>query len=269
VFTSGDATGTGRPRNRFKQALGKYQQLGLFSALSSPHVAELLALCRFDWLVVDTEHSPNDLNDVIGQLKSIALHAVTPVVRAAWNDPVLVKQLLDTGAQSVLFPYVETPEQAARAVSFTRYPPAGTRGVAASSRAAGFGTDEGYLKSADQEICVIVQIETAQGLDNLEAIAMTSGIDAVFIGPADLAASLGHIGEPQHPSVQRAIDEALGALGALGKPRGYLTGDILEARRRLMEGIEFLALGTDALLLVRAARTALAEIRLRDTRDMQ
>jgi len=129
VFTSADATGTGRPGNRFKQALGKYQQLGLFSALSSPHVAELLALCRFDWLVVDTEHSPNDLNDVIGQLKSIALHAVAPVVRAAWNDPVLVKQLLDTGAQSVLFPYVETPEQAARAVSSTRYPPAGMRGL--------------------------------------------------------------------------------------------------------------------------------------------
>jgi 4-hydroxy-2-oxoheptanedioate aldolase len=261
VSTTSEASRSNRPGNRFKQGLGKRQQVGLFAALSSSHVAELLALCGFDWLVIDTEHTPNDLGDVVDQLRSVVLHDVAPVVRAAWNDPILVKQLLDTGAQSVLFPSIETPEQAARAVSFTRYPPAGIRGVANSSRAGGFGTDGGYLKSADEAICVIVQIETVRGLDNLEAIAVTRGVDAVFIGPADLAASLGHLGEPQHPTVQQAIDDALRTLKALRKPRGYLTGDLSEARRRLAEGVDFLALGTDALLLARAAKGVLAQVR--------
>jgi 4-hydroxy-2-oxoheptanedioate aldolase len=261
VSTNTEPVSTDRPGNGFKQALGKHQQVGLFATLASPHVSELLALCGFDWLVIDTEHSPNDLGDVANQMRSIALHGVAPVVRAAWNDPVLVKQLLDVGGQSILFPYIETPEEAARAVTSTRYPPAGVRGVAGSSRAARFGTDDTYLKRANEEICVIAQIESVRGLDNLQSIAMTPGIDAIFIGPADLAASLGHIGEPQHPSVQRAISEAFDALRGLGKPHGYLTANLPEARRRLEEGIDFVALGTDVLLLTGAARGALSQAR--------
>src|SRR5258708_32527374 len=132
-------------------------------------------------MVVASQHSPNDLNDVSAQLRRIALHNVSPIVRVAWNDQILVKQLLDTGAQTLLFPYIETPDQAASAVSFTRYPPAGVRGVAGSSRAAGYGTDGGDLKAADSDICESAQIETALGLENLAAIAGTRGIDAVFI----------------------------------------------------------------------------------------
>jgi 4-hydroxy-2-oxoheptanedioate aldolase len=250
-----------RSGNRFKGALGKVAQLGLFVTLSNPHSAELLAMSGFDWLLVDTEHSPNDLNDVIAQLRCIRLHNVSPIVRVAWSDQILVKQILDTGAQTLLFPYIESSGQAASAVSFTRYPPAGVRGVAGSSRAAGYGTDEGYLKAADSEVCVIAQIETALGLENLIAIAATPGIDAVFIGAADLAASLGHLGDTQHSTVQRAVDQALDALRSLGKPRGYLTSDPREAKRRWTEGLDFLALGTDATLFARAARSALMEVR--------
>ena len=260
MLASMNSVARDRAGNRFKRSLGKYGQLGLFATLASANSAELLALSGFDWLVVDTEHSPNDLNDVTAQLRSIALHNVSPIVRVAWNDQILVKQLLDTGAQTLLFPYIETPDQAASAVSFTRYPPAGVRGVAGSSRAAGYGTDDGYLKAADGEICVIAQIETALGLENLAAIAGTRGIDAVFVGAADLAASLGHVGDTRHSSVQRAVDRALDALRSLGKPRGYLTSDLREAKRRWTEGMDFLALGTDATLFARAARNAIVEV---------
>ncbi len=213
MLASMNSVARDRAGNRFKRSLGKCGQLGLFATLASANSAELLALSGFDWLVVDTEHSPNDLNDVTAQLRSIALHNVSPIVRVAWNDQILVKQLLDTGAQTLLFPYIETPDQAASAVSFTRYPPAGVRGVAGSSRAAGYGTDDGYLKAADSEICVIAQIETA-----------------------------------------------LGPLRSLGKPRGYLTSDLGEAKRRWTEGMDFLALGTDATLFARAARSAIVEV---------
>jgi 2-keto-3-deoxy-L-rhamnonate aldolase RhmA len=173
--------------NRFKQSLGQRQTLGMFSTLGSPILVELFAGCGFDWLLLDTEHSPSELPDVIAQLQAMQGTDVSPIVRPAWSDMVLVKRLLDAGAQTLLFPYVQSAAEAAAAVSFTRYPPHGVRGVSGSSRAARYGLDTGYLAGAQAELCVLVQIENAAGLKDLERIADVDGVDGVFIGPSDLA----------------------------------------------------------------------------------
>lgn len=245
------------PKNQFKHDLGRRQQIGLFSTLASPLLAELLAGCGYDWLLIDTEHSPNELPGVVEHLRALALHGTAPIVRPAWSDMVLVKRLLDAGVQSLLFPYVQNAEEAERAVSYTRFPPHGVRGVSGSSRAAQFGLIPDYFGQVADELCVIVQIETGDALEQLERIAAVPGVDAVFIGPADLAASLGHLGDNQHPTVQRAIDDAFRRLKAIGKPSGYLTANEAEARRRLADGVDFVGVGTDTSVITRAA-TALA-----------
>lgn len=240
--------------NRFKQALSQRQQIGMFSTLASNTLTELFAGCGFDWILLDTEHSPNDMGEVIAQLQAMSRFEVSAVVRPAWSDMVLVKRLLDAGAQTLLIPCVQSAEEAAAAVSYTRYPPQGVRGVSGSSRAACYGLDTGYLKNAASELCVIVQIETVEGLRNLEAIAAVEGVDAVFIGPADLAASMGHIGNGQHPEVQAAVDDAFRRLKAIGKPAGYLTLNEDEAQRRAAEGVEMLGVATDTSIITRGAR---------------
>ncbi|MEA5457014.1 HpcH/HpaI aldolase/citrate lyase family protein [Sinomonas sp. JGH33] len=237
------------PVNTFKRNLGSRQQVGIFSTLNSSSLVELFAGIGFDWILLDTEHSPNEMADVIAQLRAMQLHGVSPVVRPAWSDMVLIKRLLDAGAQTLLIPCIETAEEAAAAVSYTRYPPAGVRGVSGSSRAANYGQNRGYLTTAEDEICILVQIETARGLGNLEAIAAVPGIDGVFIGPADLAASLGHIGNSQHPDVQAAIDTAFAKLRQLGKPTGYLTVNESEARARRAEGVDMLGVATDTSII--------------------
>jgi 4-hydroxy-2-oxoheptanedioate aldolase len=242
------------PRNAFKHALaaGKLQ-IGLWSSLCSNIVAEIIADSGFDWILFDTEHSPNEIPGLLSQLQAAARGTATPIVRPAWNDPVLFKRILDIGSQSLLVPYVQSPEEARRAVAATRYPPAGIRGVTASGRASRYGRIGQYLSTADSEICLLVQVETRPALDQLEAIAGVEGIDGVFIGPADLAASLGHNGNSRHPTVQRAIEDAAQRLSAIGKPAGILTVDEEEARRYIGWGYKFVAVGADLRLLSRAA----------------
>lgn len=240
--------------NRFKQALQQgRQQIGIFSTLGSSTLAELFAGCGFDWIMLDTEHSPNDMPEVIAQLQAMARFDVSPIVRPAWSDMVQVKRLLDAGAQTLLFPCVQSAEEAQAAVSYTRYPPRGVRGVSGSSRAANYGLNTSYLKTAESELCVIVQIESVEGLASLEAIAQTDGVDAVFIGPADLAASMGHIGNGQHREVQAAIDDGFRRLKAIGKPAGYLTLNEEEAQRRIGQGVEFVGVATDTAIITRGA----------------
>jgi 4-hydroxy-2-oxoheptanedioate aldolase len=239
--------------NRFKRALGQRQQIGMFSTLGSNALAELLAGCGFDWILLDTEHSPNDMPEVISQLQAMSAFDVNAIVRPAWSDMILVKRLLDAGAQTLLFPCIQSAEEAAAAVSYTRYPPRGVRGVSGSTRAAAYGLDTDYLRTAEEEICVVVQLETFEALKHLEDIAAVDGVDAVFIGPADLAASMGHLGNGQHPEVQAAIDEAFKRLRALGKPAGYLTLNEAEAERRIADGVDFVGAATDTSIITRAA----------------
>lgn len=242
------------PINRFKHALQSgHTQIGLWSHLCSNISTEILAGCGFDWLLLDMEHSPNELPDILAQLHAMRGGTATPIVRPAWNDMVTLKRLLDIGVQTVLIPYVQSADEARAAVAYTRYPPVGVRGFAGAPRAAGYGRVEDYGKRCADELCVLVQVETVQGLTNLEAIANVEGIDGVFIGPGDLAAALGHLGNTKHPDVLAAIDEAIARLRACGKPAGILTGDETLARRYIELGCLFVAVGADQNLLRHSA----------------
>ena len=241
-------------RNAFKAALAEGRlQIGLWSSLCSNIAADAVCDSGFDWLLLDTEHSPNELPGLLSQLQAIRGGTASAVVRPAWNDPVLFKRILDIGAQSLLVPYVQNAAEAASAVAATRYPPAGIRGVTASGRASRYGRVKDYLKNAGSEICLIVQVETGDALDRLEAIGRVEGVDGVFIGPGDLAASLGHIGDPGHEEVQSAIKDAAKRLKAIGKPAGILTVNEDEARRYIDWGFAFVAVGIDLGLLTRSA----------------
>jgi 4-hydroxy-2-oxoheptanedioate aldolase len=243
------------PTNRFKQKLAAQQsQIGLWCTLSTAFAAEAVAGAGFDWLLLDTEHSPGDVLTVMSQLQALSgFPEVAPVVRPAANDPVLIKRFLDVGAQSLLIPYVQTAEEARMAVAATRYPPAGIRGVSALSRATQFARYTDYAKRADEQIALLVQIESQAGLDALEDIVAVDGVDGVFIGPGDLAASLGYIGQLNHPEVVRAVEDAVVRIGRAGKPAGILTGDPLFAARCVELGTLFTAVGIDAALLARGA----------------
>jgi 4-hydroxy-2-oxoheptanedioate aldolase len=250
------------PRNAFKHALAAGRpQIGLWSSLCSNVVAEVIGGCGFDWILVDTEHSPNELPGIMSQLQALAGGTATPIVRPAWNDVVLIKRILDIGASSLLVPFVQNAEEARKAVAATRYPPAGIRGVATTTRAGRFGRIKDYLHKANDEICVLVQVETKTALDNLEAIAAVDGIDGVFIGPSDLAAALGHLGNPAHPDVQAAISGAVKRLRAKGKPAGILTSVEADAKRYLAEGYTFVAVGTDMGLLARNGEALAAKFK--------
>ena len=244
------------PRNDFKQALAQGRlQIGLWCSLCSNITAEVVSDSGFDWLLLDTEHAPNEVPDLLQQLQAVTRGPATPIVRPAWNDIVLIKRVLDIGAASLLIPYVQTVEEARRAVAATRYPPQGVRGVTATGRAARYGRVTDYLKTAHSELCLLVQVETRAALDRIEDIASVDGIDGVFIGPADLAASLGHVGNPQHPEVQAALQDAVRRLTAVGKPAGILTPNEDEARRYIGWGYLFVAVGSDLGLLTRGADT--------------
>ena len=240
------------PRNAFKAAIATgQQQIGLWVSLASPYSTEIVAGSGFDWLLLDGEHSPNDPPLVLPQLQAAAPYPVTCIVRPAWNDPILIKRYLDIGTQSFLVPYVQTAEEAAAAVAAVRYPPRGVRGVAGVTRASRYGRVADYARVAESEICVLVQIETRQGLDNLDAIVKTDGVDGVFIGPADLAAGLGFLGQIGHAEVQAAIEKAVKRIRALGKPAGILATDEASARRYIGWGTNFIAVGLDAMVLAR------------------
>ena len=242
------------PRNPFKEGLSAgRQQIGLWVSLASAYSTEIVAGSGFDWLLLDGEHSPNDPPTILPQLQAAAAYPVSAIVRPAWNDKVLIKRYLDVGAQSLLVPYVQTAEEARAAVEAVRFPTRGVRGVAGTTRAARFGRVKDYARRAEEAICLLVQIETRLGLDNLEAIARTDGIDGVFIGPADLAAGLGHLGDMQHAEVQSAIQDAIKRIGACGKPAGILSTDEASTRRYIEWGTRFTAVGMDAMILMREA----------------
>jgi 4-hydroxy-2-oxoheptanedioate aldolase len=240
------------PINAFKRAISEgRQQIGLWCTLSDAYALEIVAGSGFDWLLIDMEHSPNDLREVLSQLQVVSAYQVSSVVRPIWNDAVLVKRLLDIGAQSLLFPYVQDADEARRAVAAVRYPPVGLRGVSAVTRATRFGRVSKYPLTCETELCVLVQVETQKALENLDEIARVDGVDGVFVGPGDLAADLGYLGQPGHPEVQVKVESALRAIRRAGKPAGVLTGDPELARRCIDAGSVFTAVGVDAAILAR------------------
>lgn len=247
------------PRNGFKRALARREtQIGLWSSLSSNYSVEVIAGAGFDWILIDLEHSPNDLESLLAQLQAAAAYSAHPVVRVPWNDMVTIKRVLDVGAQSLLVPYVSSAQEARAAVSYTRYPPNGVRGVAGTTRATRFGRIKDYARRAHEEICVLVQVETQSALDSIESICATDGVDGVFIGPADLHASLGHPGEIANPEVKPLIDEAVRRIRKAGKAPGILTPSEDDARHWLECGALFVAVGADVGILARGAE-ALAQ----------
>ena len=250
------------PKNAFKHAiLGGRRQIGFWLSLGSAAVAEVVAGAGYDWVMIDAEHGPNDLSTVIDQLRVLEGGSATPVVRPAWNDPVLIKRLLDAGAPALLVPFVRNAEEAGQAVAATRYPPRGIRGVATSQRASRWGQRTDYVQSYERELCLIVQLETTSSLAALEAIAAVPGVDALFVGPSDLAADMGHLGDPGHSEVQAAIADAVARCRRAGKPMGTFAPATDDARRYLDLGMTFAAVGTDAGVLRRGAETLVGAFR--------
>ncbi|MFW9621928.1 MAG: 4-hydroxy-2-oxoheptanedioate aldolase, partial [Macromonas sp.] len=243
------------PRNTFKAALASGErQIGFWVGLADANAAEALAGCGYDWLLLDGEHAPNDVRTVLEQLRAVAPYPVHPVVRPVQGDVALIKQYLDVGAQTLLVPMIDTAEQAALMARAMRYPPHGIRGVgAALARASRWNQVTNYLAHADDEMCLLVQAETPRALDNLAAIAAVEGVDGVFFGPADLSASMGYRGQPGHPAVQQAILDGMATVRAAGKAAGILATDKALAQQYLEAGAQFVAVGVDTTLLVRAA----------------
>lgn len=251
------------PINSFKRALQNGEsQIGLWQGLASPYTAELCATVGYDWLLLDGEHVPNTIQTTLGQLQAVAAYPVAPVVRPAWNDPVELKRLLDIGAQNLLIPMVQNADEARAAVAAVSYPPNGVRGVGtALARAARWGGVSDYLARSDDEICLLCQVETAEALAELDDILSVDGVDGVFIGPADLAASMGHIRNPGHPDVRVAISDAIVRIRKAGKAPGILQSDVALAKQYLDMGAQFIAVGVDAVLLRRAATDLLAKFK--------
>lgn len=245
------------PTNHFKRALQEGRaQIGVWSTIPSPYVSELIAGAGYDWVLLDTEHTPTDVPLMLSQLQATAaaqsadgMLPVHAVVRPAWNDTVLIKRYLDIGAQTLLLPFVQNAAEAQAAVRATRYAPEGIRGMGGSTRAANFGRTANYVSHAAEELCVLVQVETLEALDQIEAIAAVDGIDGIFIGPADLSASLGYPGQPGHPEVRRAIDDAIRRIRACGKAPGILMVDEARARECLALGAQFVAVALDTVTL--------------------
>ncbi|NLP61137.1 HpcH/HpaI aldolase family protein [Paraburkholderia sacchari] len=258
------STFTNPLKERLKEAEPLY---GLWLSMGSETAAEALAHAGFDWLLIDMEHSPNDSSDVIAQLRAIAAaHLPTePVVRIQANEPWLVKRVLDAGVRTVMFPNVTSAEEAARVVSYTQYPdanaPGGQRGVAGVVRAAAYGMRRDYLHGANAQVASIIQIESAAALGEVEKIAAVPGVDCLFAGPADLAASLGHLGDSKHPDVVAAMTRIVAAARAAGVGAGIFAMDAAQAKRYREMGFNFVALAADVIWLMRATRQALQEAR--------
>lgn len=253
-------------QNPFKEALKrKESQLGLWLALTNPYSAEVVAQAGYDWLLIDGEHAPNTIDSILSQLQALAPYPVEPVVRPAWNDAVEIKRLLDIGARTLLVPMVQNAQEAAAAVAATRYPPEGIRGVgSALARVSRWNSIPNYLELSSQQLCVLVQVETRQALENIEAICAVDGVDGVFIGPADLAADMGHLGNPGHAEVQSAIESAIERITAMGKAAGILSADITLAKLYINKGTLFTAVGTDVSTLLKGAKSLLTNFRQDD-----
>lgn len=250
------------PRESFgtRLASASRPQIGMWVCSGSPLVAEICAGSGLDWLLIDAEHSPNGLESILAQLQAVHGYPVQAVVRPPSGDPVLLKQYLDLGVQNLLIPMVDTVEQATAVVQAVRYPPHGIRGVgSALARASRWNRIDGYLGRADKTISLLVQIETVTAVENVAAIAAVDGVDGVFIGPADLAASMGHLGQQEHPEVIAAVEHCIRTITALGKPAGVNAFAEATARRYLDAGVNFMMVGADVALLARGSE-ALARV---------
>ncbi|WP_186764165.1 HpcH/HpaI aldolase family protein [Arthrobacter yangruifuii] len=236
------------------------RQTGMWVCSGSPLIAEICAGSGLDWLLIDAEHSPNGLESLLAQLQAVHGYPVTPVVRPPIGDAVLLKQYLDLGAQNLLIPMVDTAEQAAELVRAVRYPPLGIRGVgSALARASRWNRIDGYLENAAESVTLLVQIETAAAVENVASIAAVDGVDGLFLGPADLAASMGHLGQQEHPEVIAAVEHCIRVVKAAGKPVGVNAFAEATARRYIDAGVDFILVGADVAMLARGSEALAAK----------
>lgn len=250
------------PDNPFTQALRAQQkQLGIWISLSSPFAAEVTAPAGFDWALIDMEHAPNDYFSVLGQMQAFAATRTTTIVRPEWNDPVIVKRLLDLGARGLLFPMINSVEEAQAAVAATRYPPRGMRGFSGATRANNFGRMPDYLARVEEETTVLLQLETRAAIENAQAVAAVDGVDGVFFGPADIAADIGKLGKPLDDAVWDLVRPCARRLMADGVPVGTLVNDPQFAADLLNDGFTFVACGTDTVMLARATDALLSTVK--------
>ena len=243
--------------NRFKEAIKSGQsQIGLWLSIPSAFTAEICATAGFDWLLLDGEHTPNDIQTVLAQVQACGGYPNThPIARPVIGDPVLIKQLLDIGVQTLLIPMVDTAGQARELVRAMRYPPHGFRGVGyGTARVSRWDLRQDYPKVADSEVCLLVQAETQTAIENLDEICDVEGVDGIFLGPSDLAAAYGHLGNPGHPDVQSVIEKGIATIVRHGKAPGILTPDETLAKRYLSLGAQFVAVGLEARVLARGIR---------------
>jgi 4-hydroxy-2-oxoheptanedioate aldolase len=254
------------PRNAFKASLKEgRQQIGIWCSIPGWGHAELLATCGFDWMLIDTEHSPVDLMTVQAMLQAAAPYPTHAAVRPGSLDPVEIKRLLDIGAQTILVPYVQSSDEARAAVAAVRYPPHGIRGVAGITRASRYGFAADYFEKAGEEICLLVQVETVRALDQIESIAAVDGVDGLFIGPSDLAASMGYPGLPGHPDVKAAVIDGVRRIVAAGRPAGILSLDPSLLDEAVAAGTTFTAVDVDAAILLRGMKTSIATVSISGT----
>jgi len=253
--------------NRFHQLLQQRHRqvpIGTWVMSASPIVAEAMGNAGFDWAVLDMEHTPLDLMELVHLLQAVGNTTMAPLVRVPWNDTVYVKRVLDAGAPSLLFPFVQNADEARRAVAATRYPPEGVRGMAAMSRASRFGTVPNFFRQANQDVCVVLQHETPESIAQLEAIAAVPGVDALFVGPGDLSGAMGHVGQLTHPAVVELMADAARRAHAVGKPIGTVGGTPEVVAQYRAIGYDFVAVASDLGLLMRSAQAAAAALRAID-----
>jgi 2-keto-3-deoxy-L-rhamnonate aldolase RhmA len=243
------------------QSSGAHPPIGTWVMSGSPIVAEAIGCAGFDWGVLDMEHSPLDLMTLVHLLQAVSGTKLCPVVRLPWNDTVTVKRVLDAGAHTLMFPFVQNADEARRAVAATRYPPQGVRGMAAMGRASRFGTNPNHYQTANQQVGVIIQLETPQAVEQLEAIAAVDGVDALFLGPADLSGAMGHPGNTTHPAVMALMNDAVQRCKAVGKPVGTVGGTAEVVAQYRAAGFDYLAIASDLGMLMRAAQAAVAALR--------
>ena len=239
---------------------GAPTMVGTWIMSASPIVAEAIGWAGYDWGVLDMEHTPLDQMDLVHLLQAVAGTPLVPVVRVPWNDTVTIKRVLDAGAQTLLVPFVQDADEARAAVAATRYPPLGLRGMAGMSRASKFGTTPEYLTTANSQMAVIVQLETPQAVERLESIAAVDGVDALFIGPGDLSATMGRVGQLTHPDVLALTEQAVRRARSLGKPIGTVGGTPEAVAQYRAMGFDFVAVGSDLGLYMRSAQASLASI---------
>jgi 2-keto-3-deoxy-L-rhamnonate aldolase RhmA len=257
--------------NPFKQLLAKQDlpagyPVGTWVMSASPLVAEAVGCAGFDWAVVDMEHTPLDMAEVVSLLQAIAGTPMVPITRLPWNDTVVVKRVLDAGAQTLMFPFVQTADEARKAVAACKYPPQGVRGMAAMSRGSRFGTVKDYFKLGNEAVSVIVQIETPQAMAHMAEIASVEGVDSVFIGPGDLSGAMGHVGDLMHPEVLALMAQGVKACHAAGKPVGTVGGTPEAVAAYRAAGFDYIGCGSDLGLMMRNCAAVLSSIRAQDVK---